>query len=265
MDLAFLKFPDEFNANDLKQLTAWTEYSVKNAKHIFAISESTKNDLIAYYQIPAEKITVTYLGINISSQKSYDSVLKKYKINPPYIIFVGTLQPRKNLVNLIKAYERVIKIDPNQNLKLVIVGKKGWLYRDIFKIVQDLKLTEKVIFTDYIAEIDKQILIKQAWALVLPSFYEGFGLPVVEAMAQGTPTIISENSSLLEIGQDATVFIKSPFGIKQIQTSLLKMLQLSSHDHKKLIQTGLDKARQFSWQICGQLTLNTLLNFKAYV
>ena len=263
MDLAFLRFPEQFRRKDLYQLINWTKYSVNNASHIFTISEFSKKEIIYFYNYPKEKITVTYPGTNNSKIQNPKSKTKiknlKLKIKN-YFLYIGTLQPRKNLITLIEAFK---KINSSQNselskLKLVIVGKKGWMYEEIFGKVKQLGLEDKVIFTGFVPEEEKTALLKNAIAYVLPSLYEGFGIPVIEAMQAGCLVVISRNSSLPEVGGEAAEYIQNPQKADSIQKSMQKMVKLAPEERNKLIKKGYSQAQKFSWERCAEKTLEVL-------
>jgi len=160
MDLAFLRYPEQFKKSDRYQLVNWTKYSIQKASHIFTISQFTKKEIIHFYKYPRDKITVTYPGVeNIKYQGSKC----KYK---NYFLYIGTLQPRKNIIRLIEAFKTL-------NNKLVIVGKKGWLYDDIFNKVKELGLEDKVIFTGFVDEQEKIALLQNAARLlflIIPAY-----------------------------------------------------------------------------------------------
>src|SRR3989338_7623606 len=184
-DLSYLHYPQMFKKDDLYQLTNWSKYSILKSKHIFTISKSSKEDIIKYYHVNHAKITVTYPGYDQKrfipqSKSSIQKVKNKYKIKGDYIIFVGTLQPRKNIEHLIEAFSLLIQNTEYkiQNTQLVIVGKKGWLFDSIFAKVKQINLEDKVIFTDFVPGQDLPALISGAKAYVLPSLCEGFGIPI---------------------------------------------------------------------------------------
>lgn len=261
-DLSYLYYPNLFNKNDLYQLVNWSKYSIKKAKHIFAISKSTKDDIVKQYKINPSKISVTYMGYDqqtfrLQAKSDIEKTKTKYKIRGDYIVFVGTLQPRKNIERLIEAFNLVHnKVD---NLSLVIVGKKGWLYESIFQKVKDLNLTSKVVFTDFIPEEDLPPLISGAKLYVLPSLYEGFGIPVIEAQACGVPVVVSNTSSLPEVVGDSGILV-GPRSVDSIASGIKKVLS-SEKLSKDLIEKGLINIRRFSWQKCAQATLKVLENF----
>jgi glycosyltransferase involved in cell wall biosynthesis len=264
MDLAYLKFPGEFRKKDLKQLTRWTAYSIKKAKHIFSISESTKKDIVEIYNINPEKITVTYPGIDRSIKKtdkdnSFHHLSVYHGITQPYILYIGTLQPRKNLVSLIEAFSSLKKQSRFSELKLVVVGKKGWLYEDIFKKVKSLDLVNEVIFTGFVSDYEKNELLRYAKVFVLPSLYEGFGIPVLEAMEAGVPVVASRVSSIPEVGGDTISYIDDPKSVKEIEKRVAEVLQLTDSKKAEMIIEQKNQAKNFNWVRCGEKTLEVLL------
>lgn len=258
MDLGFLKFPEQFTKKDLYQLASWTAGSVKSAKHIFAISESTKNDIIKAYHTPEEKITVTYPGydqkrfdIKILRDKDIERIKDSYKIVGDYILFLGTLKPSKNIEGLLEAHNILISQYPN--IQLVIAGKKGWMYDTIFAKVRESGLEDKVIFTDFVSDDEVAGLVSGADVFVLPSFWEGFGIPVVEAMACGVPVVVSDVGSLPEVVGEAGVIV-NPNDPQSIAQGIKKALK----DKEELRKKGLEQVKKFSWENCAKKTLTVL-------
>ena len=206
-DLGYLYYPQAHCLLDRLYLDLSTRYSARAATHLVADSSATKRDLIERYGVEPNKITVVYPGYDdtvfqpVRDEKAIGAVRAKYGVAGDYILFVGTLQPRKNLIRLIEAYWKL----EVGNWKLVIAGKKGWLYREIFQQVEKLGLEGKVVFTGYVPEGDLPALLSGARLFVFPSLYEGFGLPVLEAMACGTPVVCSNVSSLPEVAGDAAL------------------------------------------------------------
>jgi len=205
---------------------------LKKAKAIIAISHQTKADLIKHFKLPVDKIHVVYCGIPQTAHTS----LKKEK----YILYLGTLEPRKNIEGLVKAFA-IVK-SKGFSYKLIIAGGKGWNYQSIFTLIRKLKLEDEIIFKGYVSEQEKQELYQKAAVFVWPSFYEGFGLPVLEAMAYGTPVITSSTSSLPEVVGDAGILI-NPHNTRDIANAIIDVLSSSP---KKLIQKGLKRARFFT-------------------
>ncbi|MBI4004923.1 glycosyltransferase family 4 protein, partial [Candidatus Roizmanbacteria bacterium] len=171
-----------------------------------------------------------------------------------YLLYVGTLQPRKNILTLIDAFHKLWK--QIQTYKLVIVGKKGWLYEEIFTKVQELNLQEQVVFTDYLPDDQLVALYKNAFCFILPSLYEGFGIPVLEAMSFSCPVITSFASSLPEIGGDACLYFDP-----HSSDDLVEKIQRLRDDtalRKDLIKKGRERIKQFSWEKCADETLNVI-------
>ena len=261
-DLSYLHYPKLFNKDDLYQLINWTKYSIKGAKHILAISKSTKDDIVKNYGVEPNKITVTYIGYDRKlfrpqSKEKIQRMKKDYRITGDYIIFVGTLQPRKNLESLIEAFKKLTLNSSliTHHLQLVIVGKKGWLYDSIFEKVKDLNLSERIRFTDYVPNTDLPPLIYGAKAYVLPSLWEGFGIPVVEAQACGVPVVVSNVSSLPEVIGDSGILV-DPEKVDSIADGIMKAL--SEETRIILVKKGLENVKRFSWEKCAKETLEVL-------
>jgi glycosyltransferase involved in cell wall biosynthesis len=257
-DLSYLHFPKLFKKDDLLQLTSWTRYSIENSTHIISPSKSTKDDIIKNYNIPESKITVVYEGFDSSrfkpeSKQKIESIKSKYHIKGDYIIFVGTLQPRKNIERLIEAYGKLSK--EFDGLSLVICGKKGWLYDSILEKSKSLKIEKNVIFTDYVPDNDLPALIGGAKVYVLPSLWEGFGIPVVEAQACGVPVVVSNTSSLPEIVEESGLLV-DPESVDSIASGVRKALD--SKIAAGLEKKGLQNIKRFSWEKCAKETLDVL-------
>ena len=257
-DLAFKFFPDHFPKKDLRRLNYFTDYAVKNSDKIIAISNSTKNDLLKIYpKIKEEKIKVIYHGYDkelFNENISKEQIKKtntRYKIpDTKYLIFVGTIQPRKNIETLLEAFKVLRRKEAHKDLNLVIAGSEGWLAGPI---VEKIKNTPGAIMTGKFETKDLPSLIAGATAFVLPSLYEGFGLPVLEAMACGTPVVAADNSSLKEItGTSGLMFqAKNIEQLAQVLQSILEDNQLKS----ALREKGLERVKSFSWEKCAKETL----------
>ncbi|MFZ6034987.1 MAG: glycosyltransferase family 4 protein [Patescibacteria group bacterium] len=256
-DLSYLFFPEDFLKKDLYQLKTWTRYSVNAAKAIVAVSETTKRDIVKNYGVPSSKVNVIHNGYEKKHLLS-ESKLRLLESDHPYILYVGTLQPRKNINTLIEAFYKFKHLYPD--FKLVIAGKKGWLYEKIFDLVTDLGLEDDVYFTDYISDNQLIFLYKNAFCYVMPSLYEGFGIPPLEAMSMGCPVISSITSSLPEISGDAALYFdpKSPFDLVE----KLKKLKETPELRKSLIKKGYHRIKQFSWETCASETLDVIKNLK---
>lgn len=262
MDLSYIHFPELFKKQDLYQLMKWTEYSVKNAKAIITISKSSKNDIIKQYSVPDKCVHVVYPGIKkiIDLQPHVypmNEIQNRYNLSKNYILFVGTLQPRKNIVRLIEAFFKTLNnAEKGGELQLVIVGKKGWLYEEILAAPKSFGIEENVKFLDFVPDEDLQLLYKNATCYVLPSLYEGFGLPVLEAMKHGCPVITSNVSSLPEAAGKAALYV-DPLDVDDIAK---KMSTLINNDkmRKELIEKGKEQIKKFSWEKAAKETLSIL-------
>ncbi len=266
MDLSYLYFSELFNANDLHQLKSWTKYSVRNAKSILTISNSSKNDIIREYKKSSSEVVVTYPGIkNDLSFKTYDlgnmkDFKKKYKIGNNFVLFVGTLQPRKNIAKLIEAFSKVLsvkyKVLSKADLELVIVGKKGWQFEEILSAPQKFGIEKQVKFLENVDDRDLSILYKNAICFVLPSLYEGFGLPVLEAMKDGCPVITSNVSSLPEVGGDAALYV-DPEDVDDIAEKIKRLVD-DKDLRKELVEKGKKQIKKFSWEKTAKETLRVI-------
>lgn len=234
----------------------WGRYSIKKAKKIITISNSSKNDIIKTYGVKANKIAVIYPGIRKISVNervlNMNELNKKFGIEGDYILFVGTLQPRKNISKLIEAFSKLKK----QNLKLVIVGKKGWLYEDILNAPAKFGISEKVKFLDFVNDEDLPSLYKNALCFVLPSLYEGFGLPVLEAMQYGCPVLTSNVSSLPEAGGDGAIYF-DPQNADDIAQKIEEVIS-NKNLREEMVKKGYNQVKKFSWKKTAKETLKVL-------
>jgi glycosyltransferase involved in cell wall biosynthesis len=272
-DLSFEKYPEFYSASkNYWHLSMNPKKQARKTDKIIAVSKSTKDDLVGLYNINPEKIKVIYSGVNLVSSIQYpvssiSKIRKKYNLPNHYILYLGTLEPRKNIIGLIKAFEllkksfrrrRHSRMSPAENnYKLVIAGSKGWLYKDIFKAAKSSSVKNDIIFIGFIDDEDKSILYSQAEFFVYPSFYEGFGFPPLEAMACGTPVITSNFSSLPEAVGDAAIMV-NPYNLDELSNAM----QMISNDDKLkniLIEKGFEQAKKFSWQKCARETLDFIL------
>ncbi|HLF26208.1 MAG TPA: glycosyltransferase family 1 protein [Anaerolineae bacterium] len=256
-DLGYLHFPDTHPTLQRWHLAVSTRWNAHSAARVIADSHATKDDLIRRYHTPADKIVVAYPGLDSNLRRVEDaqrihSVKAQYGIEGEYLLYLGTLQPRKNLSRLIEAFGRSHAHDR----QLVIAGKKGWLYAGLFAQVEQLGLADRVIFPGYVAEADKAALISGALALVFPSLYEGFGFPVIEALACGTPVICSQTSSLPEIAGDAALLV-DPLDIGAIGAAIDR-ISTDAGLRGQLIGRGYVQASKFTWLTCARTVLDAL-------
>ncbi len=267
MDLGYLKFSGQFKKYDFWQLNLWSAYSIFVSKAVIAISNSTKDDILRHYPFASKKVFVTHLAYdkevfntNISDE-DVRRVKKSYAIVSDYILYLSTLKPSKNVEGLVDAFGILKKKNKVKNTKLVIAGKKGWLYESIFERVKALNLEKDVIFTDFIPEKDKAPLTKGAKALVLPSFWEGFGLDVLNAMACGVPVVVSDVGSLPEVAGEAGIVV-NPYQPSSIAAGILKVLSMGNLEYNKLVKKGLEQVKKFSWESTARKTLEILESVK---
>lgn len=245
MDLSFFEYPEAFKALTLWQLKNWTKESIKKADHVIAISEFTKNEIVKYYKYPFSKITVVYPGI---SKMPESSIWRKYGIQGKYILFVGTLQPKKNLPRLIKAFELIKKKFPE--IDLVIAGKiwKQFERDEALSLIEGShpSIKSSVKYVGFVPEKDLWGLMAAAEGLVLPSLYEGFGIPAIEAMISGTPVLASNVSSLSEIIGEAGVLF-DPYSIDDMAEKICLLLNMTTTERQQLVKRGMIRAGMFSW------------------
>ncbi|AEK19265.1 group 1 glycosyl transferase [Methanococcus maripaludis X1] len=225
---------------------------LKSSDKIISISENTKRDIMDHFKIPEDKIKVIPLASNKNFKKlDENDILKiksKYNFEYPFILYVGTLEPRKNIPNLLKAFYSIKKQEITH--KLVIAGGKGWKYQEIFKTIKKLNLQNDVIFTGYVPDEDLPGLYNAADLFVYPSLYEGFGLPPLEAMQCGTPVITSNTSSLPEVVGDAGIMI-NPYDVDELANKMYEVLTNEDLGNE-LSKQGIERAKLFSWKKCAE-------------
>jgi glycosyltransferase involved in cell wall biosynthesis len=249
-DLAIDIIPEVFST----RMRYWHQYIKRSqllhrANTIIAMSESTKRDLIDIYNLSENKIEVIYSGIDDSfyhSRPSEDVILQvknHYHLPPRYILYLGTIEPRKNVLFLVKAFERIASID--KDIYLVIAGVDGWLYQSIYRYIEQSPYRDRIIRTGYIQAQDKPIIYSQALVFVYPSLYEGFGFPPLEAMASGTPTIVSNNSSFPEIVGNAAYKV-SPYDIEELTDIILQLIQ-DNRLRQLYRERGIGQSQQITW------------------
>ncbi len=282
LDVSYLYFPELFKKKDLNQLKFWGGYSIRKAKKIITISNSSKNDIIKAYGVPGDKVEVVYPGIKImdlrSKTEDLRTIQKEYGIKGPYILFVGTLQPRKNIARLIEAFSRINTNDYSEskqinndsdklgqnirkNLNLVVVGKRGWQYEEILDAPKKYGVEASVKFLENVTDEELPSLYKNALCFVLPSLYEGFGLPILEAMQYGCPVLTSNVSSLPEAGGDAALYF-NPEDTEDI-TKNLKLITQNSKLREGLVKKGYEQVKKFSWEKSAAKTLGVLETLKS--
>lgn len=264
-DLAFLVYPETFPAIDQLKHRIFAWHAVKRADKIIAVSEFTKSDVVKFYSADQSKIHVVYHGYDkglfrpFQNQNDCDTMKKvkeKYRITKPYFLYVGALQPRKNILGLVKAFESI----NNRDYQLVVAGGKAWLYDELLEYAKKSFLRDNILFTDQFETEELPSLMWGAEAYILPSFYEGFGMPVLEAMACGTPVITSNVSSLPEVGGEAAILV-DPYSHQEIGGAMNKIISAPGLK-QKMGERGLEQASKFSWEKCATQTINILTKWK---
>lgn len=256
-DVSFITNPECHMQANIKHCLQGTKDAIKNADAIIAISNHTKMDLIKYLDAPEDTITVTHLAADeafsrIEEKNILEKVRKKYSLPYNFVLFVGSLEPRKNVQTLLRAYALTSQMFKNK-YKLAIVGGKGWLNDQIKSLVEELKISDNVYFTEYVAQEDLPAIYSMASVFVYPSLYEGFGLPVLEAMACGTPVITSNVSSIPEVAGDAAVLV-DPANEEELSLAIKQVLDDEAL-RKSLSIRGVNRAKTFSWERCARETL----------
>jgi len=265
-DLGYLYFPQAHPTLSRMYLDLSTRWSARVAAHVIADSQATRDDLVCHYGLSPDKITVAYPGRDESLRRvddpsSIEVTRQRYSITGEYLLYIGTLQPRKNLLRLVQAYSNLKSQISNlksqvSNLKLVLAGSQGWLYDEILAEVKRLGLEGRVVLPGRVADEDKAALLSGAMALVHPSLYEGFGFPVVEAMQCGTPVICSSTSSLPEVAGDAALLV-DPLDVDALAQAMAHLLG-DADLRRTLVERGYVQAQKFSWLSCATTVLSVL-------
>lgn len=249
-DMAYKAYPETVRKRTRRLLDLALEKSCARADKIITVSEFSKQEIIKYLGVDAEKIVVMPNGVDFSiyhpnyTEEEVKKVKEIYHIDGSYLLYLGTLEPRKNIERIVQAYAK-LKDEVHGVPKLVLAGRKGWMYDSIFKSVSNLGLEKDVIFTGYVDEKDAPILISGSELFIFPSIYEGFGMPVLEAMACGTPVLTSNITSLPEVVGNSGLLV-NPFNVGEIKSGI-KLLLENDDLRDKYIGEGLEKAKIYSW------------------
>jgi glycosyltransferase involved in cell wall biosynthesis len=258
-DLSFEHFPETFKWRSRHQLKATVRRSARAAARVIALSEYAKRDIVTTYAIPADRIKAIPLAASdrfrpVTDVQELKRVRQTYGIEGEYILTVGAIQPRKNLARLIAAYARLRRTRPEVNLpKLVLAGKCAWLFEETLRTIKELQLTESVLVTGYVPENDLPALYSGAICFVYPSYFEGFGLPPLEAMQCGVPVITGDRTSLPEVVGDAALLV-DPFDVDALAAAINRLISDSSL-RAELTAKGLERAKLFDWLETARQTL----------
>ena len=244
-DLSFVRFPHFFSRKQRLWHTFVNARSMlRKASAVVAVANHTKQDVIETFGVREDRVIVASPGVSPTfsprSEDELDRIRQKYGLKKPYFLFLGALEPRKNIVGIISAYERI-----GADLDLVIAGGKGWLYEEIFRRAAASPKRGRIRFLGYVDDADKPGLYAAASALVYPSFYEGFGMPPLEAMAVGTPVVASHVSSLGEVVADAGLLI-DPYSVDDIADAMSSVVS-DARLAAVLRQRGFERAKRFTW------------------
>ncbi len=256
-DLSFLRYPEFFTLKGrLWHRTINFRDLAKRAKKLIAVSEHTKTDLIELLVIPPEKISVATPAVGPeyqpAVQEKIDLTRKKYSLTEKYFLYVGAIEPRKNVLGLIEAFNQV-----QGEAHLVLIGGRGWKNSDVYRAANRSPKREMIHFFGYVSPAEKIALYSDAVALVYPSFYEGFGMPIIEAMACGAPVITSQVSSLPEVVGDAGILV-NPHDIHTIAAAM-NGLQEDQAARKIFRERGLARAKKFTWEKSAKTILEAIV------
>jgi glycosyltransferase involved in cell wall biosynthesis len=259
-DLSFEHLPQTFNRRSRTQLRLTVRHSVRRAARILTLSEHTRRDMIETYGTSPERITAiplaapSYFG-RVQEEKELQRVRHIYGIEGDYILCVSSIQPRKNLPRLVRAYASLRnKRGPGKLPKLVLVGKCAWLYDETLRSIEEGKMKDSVILTGYVPQSDLPALYSGSVCFVYPSYFEGFGLPPLEAMKCGTPVIAGNRTSLPEVVGDAGILV-DPFDVSAIAAAIERIVDDSDFRHQLSVK-GLARSRIFDWRETARRTLN---------
>ena len=255
-DLGFLRNPELYHPLERIYQRVSHFFAIQRAHKIIAISEATKKDILYYYPKAKHKIKVIYDGYNdkafkVRSNKEKEGIKEKYNLPDKYLLYIGRLETKKNIQNLIKAYKKI----KNKEIPLILGGRAGnYGYQEIRELAKD---NNNIIFLGYVPQKDYQLLLAAAFLFVFPSKFEGFGIPVIEAMASGVPVLCSDIPSFREITNN-NVFFFDPHDINDIARVIDKLIE-DKELRKELINKSLKQVESFSWQRCAQESLEYIL------
>jgi len=255
-DMTFYKFPESHIFIKRYYFRLFLFMSSWLADGIIAVSKSTLSDYLNKFKWCKKKTYVIYHGnehmLNQTlNDEQISSVKNKYNIRKDYILFIGTIEPRKNVKNIILAFNKILK--EGYDYQLVIVGKRGWHFQEVFDLVKSLPLKDKVVFTGFADDYEKKGLMSKAKVFVYPSIYEGFGIPVLESLTCGIPTVTSNVSSLPEVAGDAALLI-DPLNTDELFIAIKKLLT-NEAIYKQLKNKATIQAEKFSWEKSAQETI----------
>lgn len=245
-DMTYLRFPETMGRRNLDRIRGEIDRTVEMSDRILTVSEFSKREIIKLLRVTPEKVSVVYNAPSISyDQVSLALLQKKYRICTPYLLYVGTIEPRKNVLRLLHAFAQ-LKEEMGIPHQLVLAGSIGWRAEEFQRAVSVSRWKEQIILTGYVSAAEKNTLYRYADAFVFPSIYEGFGIPPLEAMAFGCPVVCSDAASLPEVVGDAAELV-DPMEVDSIAAGMLRVLTDESY-RMKLVQRGYAQAKKFNWE-----------------
>jgi len=258
-DLGFFHYPAHYTRLRCKYLQKMIARAARKALKIIAISEYTKNDIIETLGIPAEKIECIYHGFDATPfrathiEEQIARIRAKYQLPEQFILAVGHLEPRKNYLRLLQAFHQLREQQKIPH-HLIIVGQENWLYKPFYELMHQLKLNNAVHFTGFVDQADLPAIYQLADVFILPTLFEGFGIPVLESMAAGTPVVCSNVASLPEIGQQAALYF-NPYEVADMSEKIWQLIN-NEQVQQQFIQAGFENIKRFQWHECAQKTVN---------
>lgn len=254
-DLVYRKYPHTMKRSNWILEKLLLAASVKRANHIITISEATKQDLISELKTPEDKITVIHSGY-FQPETHTEIDLKTLNINKPYILFIGTLEPRKNIERLLEAYLQLPK-DLQNTYQLILAGGKGWKSETLFSKIS--ANSDKIRYLGYVNDAEILTLLKHATCFAFPSLYEGFGLPILEAMSAGCPVLTSSDPACVEVSSNAALHVDA-FSTASLADGLQTLLT-NADLRQRLIKQGFENIKRFSWETAAQKHLEVFNRF----
>jgi glycosyltransferase involved in cell wall biosynthesis len=256
-DLAFFVYP-HFLTKESARYYGHIDQAVRWTDHIIAVSHSTKRDTVQHLGVPEDKITVVYEAASpifrpVDKALAREQVRNQHGVDAPFILFVSTIEPRKNVPTLIRAVWQLLECY-KEDVHLVLAGGKGWLFEDAFAVVEELRMDERVHFVGRVSSEELLYLYNAAEMLAHPAFYEGFGLPPLEAMACGLPVVVSNVASLPEVVGDAGILI-DPHEVDELTVAMWRVLN-DSELHQEMQEKGVRQAARFSWERAARETID---------
>lgn len=261
-DVGFKTHPDLYSQKELKYHNAAMHLAIKYAKQIITVSEFSKQAILSNYAFPAARIKVVHNGFNHSvyhqifdkENPHYHKLLAQYQIANPYVLYVGRLEQKKNTPRLVEAFSKVVKTHPE--LKLVLVGRPGYQYSEILKLLKLKNLNNSVIMPGYVPAEDLNVIMNFAKLFIFPSRYEGFGIPLLEAFSVGVPVLAADIPALREVGGNAAQYF-NPDDTQELADKIIELLR-DSELQKHLIEHSMERLKLFSWKKCAADTWETL-------